>query len=123
MLYWLQIQDMALQAAGGKPGPEAAAAAQKLIATLPHSAVLTRLVLLQVVLSRLRNTHVVLSMLLLLFELGLAVSRLSGLSAGFMSTDDGCRQQLMRHTLVHDCCCCCCCKLSTAGQCCGAHKG
>lgn len=47
MLYWLVIQDMALQAAGGKPGPEAEAAAKKLIATLPHSAVLTRLALLQ----------------------------------------------------------------------------
>lgn len=43
MLYWLQIQEMALQAAGGKPGPEAEAAAKKLIASLPHSAVLTRL--------------------------------------------------------------------------------
>jgi hypothetical protein len=50
MLYWLEIQDMALQAAGGKPGPEAAAAAEKLIATLPHSDVLTRFVLLQALL-------------------------------------------------------------------------
>lgn len=42
MLYWLEVQDMALQAAGGKPGPEAEAAAKQLIASLPHSVVLAR---------------------------------------------------------------------------------
>jgi hypothetical protein len=42
MLYWLEVQEMALQAAGGKPGSAAEAAAKELIASLPHSAVLAR---------------------------------------------------------------------------------
>jgi hypothetical protein len=44
LLYWMEIQDMALRAAGGQPGPAAQAAAQQLIRALPHSVVLTRLV-------------------------------------------------------------------------------
>lgn len=50
MLYWLEVQDMALQAAGGKPGPEAEAAVKKLIASLPHSVVLARFVVFVTVL-------------------------------------------------------------------------
>jgi len=42
LLYWLEIQDMALRQAGGPTGPAAEAAARELIRTLPHSAVLAR---------------------------------------------------------------------------------
>lgn len=42
MLYWLEIQQMALQLAGGKPGPEAKAAALQLLEKVPHSAVIAR---------------------------------------------------------------------------------
>jgi hypothetical protein len=40
--YWLEIQEMALRAAGGQPGPAAEAAALELIRALPHSVALTR---------------------------------------------------------------------------------
>jgi hypothetical protein len=42
MIYWLEIQQMALQLAGGKPGPAAKAAALELMEKLPHSAVIAR---------------------------------------------------------------------------------
>lgn len=42
MMYWLEIQDMALRLAGGTPGPEAEAAANWLIQRLPHTFVIAR---------------------------------------------------------------------------------
>jgi len=42
MLYHLEIEQMALQKAGGQPGPAAKAAALELLDKLPHSVVLTR---------------------------------------------------------------------------------
>lgn len=42
MLYWLEVQQMALQLAGGKPGPAAEAAALQLMEKVPHSALITR---------------------------------------------------------------------------------
>jgi len=42
MLYYLELQQMALEAAGGRAGPAASAAGEKLLETLPHSVVLAR---------------------------------------------------------------------------------
>jgi hypothetical protein len=47
MPYWLEVQQMALQLAGGKPGPAAKAAALQLLKTLPHSTVIARCVSLE----------------------------------------------------------------------------
>jgi hypothetical protein len=42
MMYWLDIQQMASQLAGGKPGPAAKAAALHLLENVPHSVVVAR---------------------------------------------------------------------------------
>jgi hypothetical protein len=46
MHYFLEVQQMALQQAGGKPGQEAKAAAVHLLQALPQSAILARCVAL-----------------------------------------------------------------------------
>jgi len=42
MLYYLELQQMALEAADGTTGPAARAAGEKLLETLPHNVVLAR---------------------------------------------------------------------------------
>jgi hypothetical protein len=42
LLYWIKVQHMALQLAGGKLGEAAESAAKKIIQQVPHSVVLAR---------------------------------------------------------------------------------